>query len=118
LRVIHDHGFGPLRAKLSEDPITELQAFPFIGPTTSWHLAKNLGLNVAKNDRHLARLANVCGFSDAQELCDVISDATGELSNVVDVVLWRFATLHPQGCEPCLKYRISQSEGTTLGGAS
>jgi hypothetical protein len=94
--LIHDHGFETLRNQLSEDPISRLQIFPFIGPTTSWHLAKNIGFNVAKNDRHLARLALLHGFSDAHALCELIAETTGEPLSVIDIVLWRFATLNPQ----------------------
>lgn len=94
--VIDAHGFEPLCARLTSDPIAELQVFPFIGPVTSWHLAKNLGFNVAKNDRHLARLAIEHGYEDAHELCRVIASRTGELESVIDVILWRFATLQSQ----------------------
>jgi hypothetical protein len=52
-----------------------------------------LGLNVAKNDRHLAKIAEHYGFSSAHTLCQAISDTTGEPTSVVDIVLWRFASL-------------------------
>lgn len=91
--LVQEQGFAAVKVHLQKDPISRLQAFPFIGPVTSWHLAKNLGFNVAKNDRHLARLATNCGYPDAHSLCKTISEATGELASVVDVVLWRFATL-------------------------
>lgn len=94
--LIHVEGFAATLQRLKNDPVEELQAFPFIGPVTSWHLAKNLGFNVAKNDRHLARLAVVNGYRDAHELCEAIASRTGELASVVDVVLWRYATLQPQ----------------------
>jgi hypothetical protein len=89
---VHSSGFQKIRQFTLEDPISFLQTFPFIGPVTSWHLAKNLGFNVVKNDRHLARLATSHGFDDALGLCQVISDATGEALNVIDIILWRFAT--------------------------
>ncbi|MGB6288676.1 MAG: hypothetical protein WBF36_00940 [Desulfobulbales bacterium] len=57
------------------------------------NLAKILGLDVAKNDRHLARIAQHCGYSDAHSLCHEISILTGQSASVVDVVLWRFATM-------------------------
>lgn len=91
--MVDDTGFDVLCERLRDDPVTELQVFPFIGPVTSWHLAKNLGFNVAKNDRHLARLAADHGYEDAHQLCRVIARKTGELESVIDVVLWRFATL-------------------------
>jgi hypothetical protein len=102
--LVQAQGFALVSGRLKHDPIGQLQSFPFIGPTTSWHLAKNLGFNVAKNDRHLARLATCTGYRDAHELCDVIAEQTGELKSVIDVVLWRFATLQSQ---PQLSLRIS-----------
>lgn len=66
---------------------------PFLGSTTRAHLLKNLGFAMAKNDRHLARLSAVYGFSNAQEMCEYISARTGEPVGAIDVVLWRFATL-------------------------
>ncbi len=91
--IICEAGFDRVHAELYDDPIEKLQALPFIGPTTSWHLAKNLGFNVAKNDRHLARLAVGNGFADAHTLCALIAQETGELAGVVDIILWRYAVL-------------------------
>jgi hypothetical protein len=91
--LVDQTGFDVLYERLQRDPVSQLQIFPFIGPVTSWHLAKNLGFNVAKNDRHLARLAVDLGYANAHDLCHVIARKTGELECVVDVVLWRFATL-------------------------
>lgn len=88
-----DMGFKRLKKHLQEDPIEFLQSFNHIGPVTSYHLAKNLGLQIAKPDRHLVRLSNFLGFEDVQDLCSVISEDSGDAVPVVDVVLWRFATL-------------------------
>lgn len=91
--IIDDIGFEPFRSQVWSDPIQTLRKLPFIGPITSWHLAKNLGVDVAKNDRHLERLAKHCGYFDAQALCDFLADRTGETRAVVDLILWRSATL-------------------------
>lgn len=91
--IISDTGFACIKKEVIENPIEKLQELPYIGSVTSLHLAKNLGLNVAKNDRHLAAMANSWGYSDAHALCRDISELTGELASVVDVVLWRFAVL-------------------------
>jgi len=87
------YGFDEMRARIACDPISALQIFPFVGPITSWHLAKNLGLDVAKNDRHLARIAVDHGYADAHDVCEILSDATGEPRSVIDIVLWRYASL-------------------------
>jgi len=38
-----------------------LQQLPFIGPVTAFHLAKNLGIEAVKPDRHLCRLSKLLG---------------------------------------------------------
>lgn len=93
--IVAEMGFDNCRRLIQADPIEELRKLPFIGPVTSWHLAKNLGLQVAKNDRHLARISTRLGYEDAHELCREVSDSTGELVSVIDVVLWRSAALAP-----------------------
>ena len=92
-RIIASEGFGVFAKHVRDDPRGTLRSLPFIGPVTWAHLAKNLGINVAKDDRHLARLASRFGHSSAQSLCDMISGETGEPASVVDVILWRFASL-------------------------
>jgi hypothetical protein len=59
------------------------------------HLAKNLGLPVAKPDRHLVRIAGAAGYPNVDALCKDISEITQHPPSVVDVVLWRFATIQP-----------------------
>lgn len=94
--LVTESGFDQFSRLIQTDPIKHLQKLPFIGPVTSWHLAKNLGLDVAKNDRHLARMAAGLGYTDAHDLCGEVSDATGELVSVIDLVLWRFAAITPK----------------------
>jgi hypothetical protein len=89
--IVHRAGFLHLKQGILDDPISSLQMFPFIGPVTSFHLAKNLGYAIAKPDRHLVRLASALGYSDVQHLCSSVSQATGDPIQVVDVVLWRYA---------------------------
>lgn len=72
-----------------------LTGFDFIGPVTCRHLAKNLGLEVAKPDRHLLRIVGKLGWSDVQEMCAAISEVTGDSIAVVDLVFWRFAESTP-----------------------
>ncbi|ALA59352.1 hypothetical protein NITMOv2_2947 [Nitrospira moscoviensis] len=89
-------GFPPsssVRRQIEYEDMRFLQTLPYIGSITAFHLAKNLGLPVVKPDRHLQRIATVAGFSSPQELCQLISDHLGEPVQVVDVVLWRYATL-------------------------
>lgn len=68
-----------------------LDTLPMIGPITKFHLARNLGLNVAKPDRHLMRLCKLFGYNSAYEICKYISEKVGDRIGTVDVVLWRHA---------------------------
>lgn len=90
VKLVEAAGFERFRADAMRKPIETLSALPFIGPVTAFHLAKNLGFNVAKNDRHLQKLSAVMGFAHAQDLCAYISGITGDAVSVVDVVLWRY----------------------------
>lgn len=93
--IVFDVGFKKIHNALSIDPISTLSTFPYIGPITVWHLAKNLGCDVAKPDRHIVRLAAIYGYDCVQMFCRDIAHETGEKINVVDIVLWRyFATFH------------------------
>ncbi|WP_162916665.1 hypothetical protein [Dongia deserti] len=89
-RHIHSLGFMTVKNAILADPISELQNFRFIGPTTAWHLAKNLGLDVVKPDRHLVRAASNLGYSTAFDLCQAIATARCEQPKVVDLILWRY----------------------------
>ena len=86
-------GVAVVKQSIRRHHLSFLQHQPYIGPATCYHLAKNLGLNVAKPDRHLLRVSEVLGFESPQLLCSRISDLTGEKVAVVDLVIWRFATI-------------------------
>lgn len=94
--VLDKVGFENIQQRILNNPIQTLSEFPYVGQITSWHLAKNLGLDVAKNDRHLSRLAEHYSFSDANELCMSISLSTGENVAVIDIILWRFISMFPK----------------------
>jgi len=84
-------GFEELKSKILTSPIKVLSDIHFIGPITSYHLAKNLGFQVAKPDRHLNKISKNNGFKDAHELCEAIASQTREPISVVDGVLWRLS---------------------------
>lgn len=95
-----DHeGFSHLKARIKAKPLQVLQEFNFIGPITVFHIAKNLGLPVAKPDRHLVRIAATFDYPDVQKFCKEISKLSGGSVPVVDIVLWRFATIEPRYLE-------------------
>jgi len=90
---ISSKGFDLFKSNIYLDSLKILQSLPYIGPVTCYHLAKNIGLQVAKPDRHLTRLAHSVGCRDVQWFCKNISLQTGDSIPVVDIVLWRFASI-------------------------
>jgi len=76
----------------SNNKIEFLECLPFIGPTTKFHFARNLGLDVCKPDRHLRRIAGYYKLTP-DLLCKMISEKTHDRVGVVDVVLWRAGNL-------------------------
>ena len=92
---INATGFASWKKMIILDPLSELQTLPYIGAITVLHLAKNLGLNVAKPDRHLARVSRYLGFANASDLCAVVGERFDQETKVVDLVLWRFLADNP-----------------------
>lgn len=88
-------GFDGFKRKILDEGVSFLRSLPYIGPATSYHLAKNLGLDVVKPDRHLLRIAALMGYDNPADFCQAISTSVGDRVSVVDVVVWRYATLNP-----------------------
>lgn len=95
-KLIARQGFDDFFRAVADDYVTELQRLPFIGPVTALHLAKNLGFEIAKPDRHLVRLSDNLGFRGVDEMCAVFSNESGDPVRVVDVVLWRYCEQNPR----------------------
>ena len=93
---VNEIGFAQLKSEICLGGVPRLREFPFMGPATSFHLAKNLGMDVVKPDRHLVRIANAAGYGSPERLCRDLSEAVGDRIGVVDLVLWRFATFEPE----------------------
>lgn len=91
---IADLGFKAFRKLIQLGGIDFIRTFAFMGPATSYHLAKNIGLDVVKPDRHLIRIAESAGGLSPKDLCQMISEQTGDKVSVIDIVLWRYATLN------------------------
>lgn len=73
---------------VSDDKLGFCRSLPWIGDITKYHLAKNLGFDVAKPDVHLQRLADREGCS-VQSLCERLAAETGMRVATVDTLLWR-----------------------------
>ena len=82
-------GFDIVKREISQAPLNRLKEFFMIGDVTASHLAKNLGFEFAKNDRHISRLCQTLGYAHPHFLCDHISSVFGDSRQVVDITLWR-----------------------------
>lgn len=91
--IVYSLGFETIKIQIQKKELIYLKTFKFIGDTTCYHLAKNIGLEFAKPDRHLLRISKEIGFDSPHTLCKIISDYISEKIQVVDLVLWRYATL-------------------------
>lgn len=76
----------------SKDRLSFLQTLPYIGEITKYHLAKNLGEDVVKPDRHLVRIAQNYGTTPL-ELCQELARKIGYRIGTIDLILWRAANL-------------------------
>lgn len=79
-----------------DDKIEFLQTLPWIGPITKYHLARNIGIDTVKPDRHLVMLAEMFGFESPMSMCKYIKDDNGTKLGTIDVVLWRYCNLNPE----------------------
>lgn len=86
-------GIDIIRWRIANQGIEFLKELPYVGPVTSCHLAKNLGVPMVKSDRHLVRIARGAGYQSADRMCRVISELVGDSLSVIDIVMWRYATI-------------------------
>lgn len=93
IQIVQSESWETIRYEIKMYGVDYLERFPFIGPITKYHLAKNIGFDVAKPDRHLERMARAAGSVSVHEFCRIISELTHEKVAVVDIVLWRWATI-------------------------
>jgi len=74
--------------------IEDIGKLPYMGKVMRHHLARNIGLDTVKPDRHLVRLANHFGFSDAHTMCAVLGNRYNERIGVVDLILFYTASTY------------------------
>jgi hypothetical protein len=79
----------------SDNKIEWFVTLPWIGDITKYHIARNLGIDAVKPDRHLVRLAERFGYETPLKMCEAIKGETSERLGVIDVVLWRYCNLQP-----------------------
>lgn len=111
---ISESGFEVIYERIRKDGPSYFSQFPYFGPATSRHLAKNIGLQVAKPDRHLTRISERTGYCTPERMCADIANLVGDKISVVDIVLWRYATLHkdyPQFFRPFIPLTAISRDG-------
>jgi hypothetical protein len=81
---------GFLANRTDDERLAWLATVPWIGHITKYHLAKNFGMQVAKPDVHLQRLADTFQTSP-QALCEDLAARTGYKIATIDTLLWRGA---------------------------
>jgi hypothetical protein len=67
--------------------------FDFMGPATSRHFARNLGIDCVKPDRHLVAVARAAGFYTPDAFAAHLAALSGDRVGTVDVVVWRHASI-------------------------
>lgn len=91
IRVVPFAHFKNLMNDLNESTIHTLQRFPFIGPVTQYHLARNLGVDCIKPDIWLERIAKKYNYEDPFTMCNDLKTRFGAKLGMIDAVLWRYA---------------------------
>lgn len=94
--IVYDSRFANIIRAARHD-FRSLTVFPQIGPAAAAHLARNIGLPVAKPDRHLMRLATQAKM-EVEEMASRLARITGDPVGLVDGVLWRHAVLPATAC--------------------
>lgn len=74
------------------DKLAYLVTLRWVGDITKYHLAKNFGLQYAKPDVHLQRLADAFSTTP-QALCEELAAGCGLKVATVDTLLWRAAAI-------------------------
>jgi hypothetical protein len=81
------------KIKAADNKIEILSELPWIGEITKYHLARNMGLDCVKPDRHMVRLAETWKFKDPAVMCNYLATVNNERIGVIDVILWRYCNL-------------------------
>ncbi len=89
-RIWRDQGalYAEFIATPGDARLEWLGRLPWIGGITKYHLAKNFGVDVAKPDVHLQRLADL-HRTTVHDLCADLSRQTGYRIATVDTLIWR-----------------------------
>lgn len=86
-KIIRTLGWPKFKEEVKVDFMT-LKRFPFIADKTVYHLARNMGFDTIKPDRHLKKMA-ARYFLDPFTMCNRIKDETGLSLHMIDTIIWR-----------------------------
>ena len=79
----------------ADNKMDYLETLSWIGPITKYHLARNIGIDTVKPDRHLVRLTKIFGFESPMSMCQCIQKNNETKLGTIDIVLWRYCNLYP-----------------------
>ena len=78
--------------------LQEMKALGGIGKINKYQLARNIGLDYAKPDVLLRRVAKEFGYTGDESgvfaMVRAIQEPTGERPGVIDIILWRYEEQH------------------------
>lgn len=89
--IMQGFGWNEFR-KLCLDEIDSMTSLGFIGPVTKFHLARNLGFDVAKPDRWMCRIANRLGWESVNSMCEYLSKKYSMSMKEIDITLWKYVS--------------------------
>ena len=92
-------GWDEFKALLLRENLTNqlnlLDELPGIGKAARYQLAGAIGIDCAKPDRYMLRLASQCGYQPTEEgvqrFAERVGKLVGERVKVVDYIFWRFS---------------------------
>lgn len=90
VKIVNDESWDTIREELKEKGINYLTRFGYIGDVTKFHLAKNIGYDCIKPDRHLVRCAKAAGYDHPEDMCLAIATEVGDTLSVIDYIIWRY----------------------------
>ena len=90
-----DSDWEEFKAELTGPSSLEfMETLGFVGPANSCFLARNIGLDYAKPDVWMLRVAGEFGYEESHDavfrMVDTIQGATGERPGVIDYILWEY----------------------------
>jgi hypothetical protein len=72
--------------------IDSMTVFKFIKDITKFHLARNLGFDVAKPDRWMQRIRDQFECLSVKEMCQYLSSKYNMPVKQIDLILWKYAS--------------------------